>query len=318
MSELSKYFQKFESIIERRATQASKGKEHHEKLSSKRLGRATGSNYDKIKFSEEKKLEGKTPAKKDDFIAWILNRREGKSLLDALILQEGKESAEKLNNEQLKQLIDSMTGDFILNDGGLSYLHDLLGQCITGKFAPQVSSESLRWGIKYEPQALALYKERALKENPHLVFAQDEFLINEFILMTGSTPDLIVFDSRISLVKPIGVVENKCPYNQSNHSKTLEKALSEEFKHLQAIEKIDSRYQRQNLGHILNSGALWCDFTSFHPDAKKDIHKLATIRIEASQVAQELDSLERDLFHFCGMLRDKAKKMQIDLETILK
>lgn len=335
-------FEGFEEIINKKEI-ISEHKKTIEKFTNKRLGRATGSNYDKIKFTEEKKLNGKTPTRKDDIIAWILSRSEGKALIDAEILKAEKESANQLKNDVLKQIMDNISGDLILGEQGYSYMYSILAQLMTGQFSEQTRSRSLDWGIEQEPFALNAYKMQELEKDPNLIFIENRFIINKYNKIVGCTPDLEVFKCEVPVkefieqfscsfddmntvhsrylnesdIKKIlnsgalkirNVVENKCPWISANHVKTLDKM------------EVDERYTRQVFGHIYNSGSdcLWCDFTSYDPRMKKESDKLVTIRVNREDVSEELEQLETDLYHFAIIYTEKAKKLGINLKTILK
>lgn len=275
-------------------------------LSSDRLYRATGSRYDDISFKEVKDIKG---TKKQDYIDWILSKEGGEDLLKEQINLKSFEKYMDLSAKDLRDIVSNISGEFKPSKNATwLYLDELLGECLTGQHKPYMSSASTRWGHENEPLAIEAYIDRMLKENNYLVFKTQQFVINPKLNSFGSTPDILVFDSRISLEKPIYIVEIKCPHNQAYHAKNIR------------TKKIDDRYKKQCLGHMWNNpSATELHFVSFDKRVKlfKD-KKLHILRVQRKNIAHEILELEKEMIAFDKLYRKECKEMGFDLDDLLK
>nr|DAU75380.1 MAG TPA: Exonuclease [Caudoviricetes sp.] len=123
-------------------------------------------------------------------------------------------------------------------------------------------SRATRWGHIYEPDARAAYEER-----------------------TGSTVDLCGFiewsrtfgGSPDGLVGEDGIIEIKCPYNTTEHTRHL---LLETAAELHGIKP---EYYTQIQGNLLVTGRKWCDFISYDPRCQNRYFMLKILRVNRDE-----------------------------------
>lgn len=131
---------------------------------------------------------------------------------------------------------------------------DLIGEHLTQKPASTVKTFAMEWGNTYEPLARQEYEQqtgRSVMLSGFVEHGGERFV--------GGSPDGFVEHG-------IGIIEIKCPLTQANHTRVI---ISGE---------IPDDHIDQVQGYLWLTGALWCDFVSFHPDFP-DRWRLLIVRV---------------------------------------
>lgn len=149
-----------------------------------------------------------------------------------------------------------------LSETAKTYIYEKVSESITG-VVHQISSPALEWGVEHEPSAKEAYKKVFELE------VEETGLVGNKML--AGSPDGIATDGGLDE----GVLEIKCPFNQSVHLSNL--LLSpEDFK------SEGKEYYWQVQGYMFLTDSHWADFVSFHPYFPPD-KCLAAIRVERNQ-----------------------------------
>lgn len=156
--------------------------------------------------------------------------------------------------------------DEAFSQTALNYIYQIAAERL-GSYCFGFDSSSTQWGKDHEAEAIAEYC--ALRGVSELVTGVDCFRqLNDY---TAGTPD--------GLIDPDGCIEVKCPYTPQEHMRTI------------AEHCVPDRYVWQVHGHMLITGAKWCDFISYDPRLTKG--KLFVLRVERDETA--LDVLSKRL-----------------------
>lgn len=124
-----------------------------------------------------------------------------------------------------------------LSETAYSYLCELVAEVITGEQA-EVKGYALDWGNKYENEARELY------DMTHADVSEVGIILHDSRKF-GASPDGLIGDD--------GMIEIKCPYNSTNHVKTVVSG------------EVPKEHWPQIQGNLLVNGREWCDFISFDP-----------------------------------------------------
>lgn len=124
-----------------------------------------------------------------------------------------------------------------MSDTAYSYMCELIAEIVTGEQS-EIKGAALEWGTINEPEARDLYD---------MIYAdvQEAGLILHDSRRYGASPDGLIGDD--------GMIEIKCPYNSTNHVKTV---LSGD---------VPKEHIPQIQGNLMVNGRQWCDFISFDP-----------------------------------------------------
>lgn len=118
-----------------------------------------------------------------------------------------------------------------------SYMCELIAEIVTGE-QTEIKGAALEWGTINEPEARDLY-------DMNYADVQEAGLILHDSRRYGASPDGLIGDD--------GMIEIKCPYNSTNHIKTV---LSGD---------VPKEHIPQIQGNLMVNGRRWCDFISFDP-----------------------------------------------------
>jgi len=155
-------------------------------------------------------------------------------------------------------MTNSRKKDEVLSATAMSYIYEKAAEILTGQ-RYEFTNSAMEWGNENEPLAKAYYEELKGCKIEELGFVQ----INDY---SGASPDGRVDGDNIEI---------KCPYNTTNHLKTV-------FE-----DNINSSYMWQMQGQMLATGASVCRFISFDPRIEDERFRLAEIRVEADLAMQQ-------------------------------
>jgi hypothetical protein len=155
--------------------------------------------------------------------------------------------------------------DEIFGQTAMSYIYQVAAERL-GSYVFPFDNSTVRWGKENERTALVEYCDRVGIEVDECKTGTDAFI--EFNPFVGGTPDAICLP---------GCVEIKCPYTPQEHLRTV---------HENTVPK---QYVWQVQGHLLLTGADYCDFVSFDPRIINEQFRLHVIRVRRDQML--LDTL---------------------------
>jgi hypothetical protein len=253
-----------------------------------RLGRITASTFPDINYVEKKA----TGTKNSDLIEWIKSRKGGHTMLLDLAAGLGVDDINKLKRNDIYKVYNQLDGDFELTQTAHKLLCRKLGEMITQKKDEKLfKSEYMERGIELEPDMLDAYEKWLYEYDTSLVFEEAKFVENPYSSLLGGSPDGLVRDKNGTIVR---VVEGKCP-SQAYHVANL---LSD---------KIDKRYIKQCIGHLYNTGAMYLDFVTYHPDFPPH-QQLKVISVSRMDIKDEYDAfvsiLERYVADYERMINE--------------
>lgn len=258
-----------------------------------RLGRVTASTFPDINYVEKKA----TGTKNSDLIEWIKSRKGGHAMLLDLATGLGVENINKLKRNDINKVYNELEGDFELTQTAHKLLCRKLGEMITQKKDEKLfKSEYMERGIELEPDMLDAYEKWLHDYDTSLVFEEAKFVENPYNSLLGGSPDGIVRDAAGTVVR---VVEGKCP-SQAYHVANL---LSD---------KIDKRYIKQCIGHLYNTGAMYLDFVTYHPDFPPH-QQLKVISVSRMDIKDEYDAFVAVLDRFVAEYEAKIKELGVTI-----
>lgn len=253
-----------------------------------RLGRITGSQFDKIKF--------KAPSKTAK-IKYIKERGKG------AILERFGKSPKSLTLAQIDPIYKKVAQDtdYTMSGATESYLYDkLLAEQIlqAPNRANKFSSRATQHGKEHESEGIAFYANNYLPEDmPNFTIQPNEKLfINPAEPLWGSTPDAVILEGD----KIKGVFELKCPYNTGNHAKFLRTS------------ELDSRYTNQRLGYFVNLPKVnFVVFATYEPNAATHEKKMHYVILWRYEVAKQIEAFRSDLIRFTNIYKQACEEMGI-------
>lgn len=146
----------------------------------------------------------------------------------------------------------------------------------------EFKAASTEWGKNHEAAAIEAYHLRS-----NLFVNNEPYQFIKYNDDVGGTPD--------GIVEPSGCVEAKVPYNPAVHVNTL------------INREVPKEYYWQVHGHMLVTGADWCDFISFDPRIETK-ERLVVIRVERNE--NELAILSDRLENAAAWINRQMKKIQ--------
>lgn len=169
---------------------------------------------------------------------------------------------------------------------GWTYIYQVAAERL-GSHKPSFSTAATRWGIEYEESALdAYFEQRKLPKSWQVRSGTTAFCRLE--RYAGGTPDALLLrveppESECHWVT-CGALEVKCPYTPEEHLRYVVEGI------------VPPKYQWQVKGHLLVSGADWCDFVSFDPRMPDDApQRLFVVRTNREEAQPEIDALRAKL-----------------------
>lgn len=266
-----------------------------EGLSKRRLGRITGSQVSRIRFLEKKAASNR----KNELLKWL--KDEGHlSKLGNICMKYGKEDYEKLTIAQIREVYDDLQGSFEMSAGTETYLDELLAEIGNRKSKEEMFSNATVWGSSKEPLSLAMYKKRMGKKHPNWVFAENEFLLSDFSVLVGATPDMNIYDFSKSK-KPIRLIENKAPWNSGNHYRVLR------------TKEVDPRYYgaSQLACEMLCAGpqCKYIDFISYDDRATNKDWVQVIVSVSRAKMMPHIKQLKKNLSMFIEIYKKTAKEV---------
>jgi len=180
-----------------------------------------------------------TSSKIGDLIATIKRDKEGKIVLPSSFSKTAMTYIHKKASE--RGLLEEMVNDDLMFE---RYIEE-----------EEVSSKAIRLGQEKEPLARFVYSKRTGLE-------VQEVGMQKYGNLFGDSPDGVVLFERT-----IGTLEIKCPMGGTHNMYSM-------MEKPQDLLEAKQDYYIQCQGHILANNAEWCDFVSFDPRQKYDMHIL--------------------------------------------
>ncbi|OPB29801.1 lambda exonuclease family protein [Bartonella sp. WD12.1] len=144
------------------------------------------------------------------------------------------------------------------------YKNKLIRERLEDEIIPSYETPAMRWGRKYEDEAIKKYSLRRL-----VTVTRCGFIPHPTIEMAGASPDGLIGDD--------GLIEVKCP-QPATHMFFLRHG------------KIKPEYILQMQFQMACTGRKWCDFVSYDPLLKK---KLIGFRLKIQRVQRDDEQIER-------------------------
>ena len=132
-----------------------------------------------------------------------------------------------------------------LTQGAMTQIYKIVSERM-GSFQPQKSSEAMRWGVKYEPEARDAY----IDKTGYCVEEVSSIQHEKYPFICGS-PDGVIIEER-------GGIEIKCPHSPENH-----------IKYAHSVDYIKSKHYTQIQQNIWINQSDWWDFVSYDPRSEK-------------------------------------------------
>lgn len=141
----------------------------------------------------------------------------------------------------------------------LNYIYQVIGERL-GSFTFPFDTKPTQWGKDNEPLALQEYCQRRDVDIEEVLTGTEAFIaVNDYC---GGTPDGVYLP---------GCLEIKCPYTPQEHVRTM-------------INKdIPKQYHWQVHGHLMLTGAEYCDFISFDPRIADERFRMVIIRVQRDE-----------------------------------
>lgn len=191
-----------------------------------------------------------------------------------------RKRAGKFTCSRFGDLMTSGRGkDEMFGQTAMSYIYQVAAERI-GSYVFPFDTSTVRWGKENESVALAEYCDRVGIELQDCVTGTAAYRqYNDFV---GGTPDAICLP---------GCVEIKCPYTPQEHLRTVWEKT------------VPKQYVWQVQGHLLLTGADYCDFVSFDPRIINEQFRLQVIRV------QPVKAMQDELRHKLNAAIDLVKKI---------
>jgi hypothetical protein len=191
----------------------------------------------------------------------------------------------KFTGSRFGDLIGTGRGkDAEFSQTGLTYIYQVAAERL-GSYKFEFDSSATRWGKDHEVEAIQAYCDAGHANRDDIKTGEAAF--TELCEYAACTPD--------GLVGLDGTLEVKCPYTPEEHMRYLYE------------DRIPPKYQWQVLGHILVTGAQWCDFVSFDPriDGPKRLFVKRAMRDryekELATLQERIDMAEAEVQKILGV-----------------
>lgn len=168
----------------------------------------------------------------------------------------------------------------------LVFMDELISERLTGIIPEGFTSEAMKHGILYEPEAIRVYEETTKTKVDEIGFC----VHNDYDFIAISPDGLIKIDGKYK-----GAVEVKCPSSK---------------KHVEymRIDRVPAEYKRQVIHYfVVNEDLEWLDFVSYDPRIK--IKKLHIHRITREDLTNEIDEALALYLKFYDKLKGYEQKI---------
>ena len=168
----------------------------------------------------------------------------------------------------------------------LIFMDELIAERLTGVIPQGFTSEAMKHGILYEPEAIRVYEETQSVSVDEVGFCVHD----DYDFIAVSPDGLIKIDGVYK-----GAVEVKCPSSK---------------KHVEymRINRVPAEYRRQVLHYFVVIQELeWLDFVSYDPRLKQK--KLHTFRITREDLAKDIEDALQVYLKFYDKLKSYEKKI---------
>jgi len=194
--------------------------------------------------------------------------------------EQGK-ITELFYNTQLRD-IENIEYQSNFGDACKTYVYEKIGEILTQSVHESGGSAATEWGTDQEVNAVQWYIEKTgIKVEP-MGFVK-------FGELAGGSPDGNKVDVN-------GILEIKCPFNPSNHIRTL------------ITEQVPSKYIYQVHGNIMVTESDHCDYVSFDPRMIEDSLKMVIIRVDRDEsIIKEIKDRIHEVSDYMRALIEKYK-----------
>lgn len=166
----------------------------------------------------------------------------------------------------------------------INYVYEKIAEIMTGS-AHNVTSQATDWGNDFEEEAIKRYE----KETGNKVTKIGFIDYNEY---AGGSPDGFVGED--------GIIEVKCPFNPSNHIKSM---LNKYYYNP------DHDFQVQ--GNLMVTGRKYCDFITYDPRVLEEALQYSCFRVYRDE--EKITSIQERLKEVKELMNEL---MQINLKIL--
>ena len=198
------------------------------------------------------------------------------------ILKEGSEAIAAAVSQAVKR-------GPVFSKTAVAYLNSVVAERL-GSTLPEITAKPLNWGKDNESDAIAEYEQR---------FGPVSYNSQAFLELSpdiGGTPDFRTHGNS-------GVGEVKCPYQPGTHLATI------------LAQAVPDDYAWQVHGHMLITGAEWCDFVSFDPRIPEgNDARLFVLRVDRDEsILRKLQKRLDDVVRYVEAAVDAVYSNQLKL-----
>ena len=149
----------------------------------------------------------------------------------------------------------------------LPFIDELIAERMTGTIPESFTSDAMKHGILFEPEAIRVYEENTKNKVEEIGFCVHD----KYPFIAVSPDGLVKVDGKYQ-----GAVEVKCPSSK---------------KHIEYIRigKVPAEYKAQVLHYFVVVDDLqWLDFVTYDPRMKS--HKINVHRVHRNEIQEEVDA----------------------------
>lgn len=176
----------------------------------------------------------------------------------------------------------------------VDYAYECVAEIYMGKpIDSNFTSRAMEWGNYHEAEAINSYELLTGFNLKHGGFFTDDNM------NYGASPDVRIYDGD----KLVGVAEIKCPQVATHIHYVLMEG------------KINPKYIPQVQGHLLVTGAEWCDWFSYHPDLPYALVRTYRDDTYIAKLKQQLDIFQETVEIGLQILRNKGFKIEKPIKS---
>ena len=149
----------------------------------------------------------------------------------------------------------------------LPFIDELIAERMTGTIPESFTSDAMKHGILFEPEAIRVYEETTKNKVEEIGFCVHD----KYPFIAVSPDGLVKVDGKYQ-----GAVEVKCPSSK---------------KHIEYIRigKVPAEYKAQVLHYfVVVEDLVWLDFVTYDPRMKS--HKINVHRVHRNEIQEEVDA----------------------------
>ena len=149
----------------------------------------------------------------------------------------------------------------------LPFIDELIAERMTGTIPDSFTSDAMKHGILFEPEAIRVYEETTKNKVEEIGFCVHD----KYPFIAVSPDGLVKVDGKYQ-----GAVEVKCPSSK---------------KHIEYIRigRVPAEYKAQVLHYfVVVEDLVWLDFVTYDPRMKS--HKINVHRVHRNEIQEEVDA----------------------------